>query len=148
VVCAEAVSNPNRIGFMPEKGRPVPLHTSALGRAVLAFLPESFLVKYVRRPGLYAMTPYTVTDPNKLRLLLAQIQAQGWAVSYQQNLLGARGVAVPIFDHGGKVVASLGISGPHPRFSEKAARSLVPSLQRHARAISKALGAPVQGDAP
>lgn len=148
VVCAEAVSSTNTIRFMPEKGRTVPLHTSALGRAVLAFLPESFLVKYIRRPGLRAMTPYTITDPRKLRGLLAQIRAQGWAVSFQQNLLGARGVAAPIFDHQDKVVASLGISGPHPRFSDKAARGLVSSLQGHARAISQALGASLKEPEP
>ncbi len=148
VVCAEAVCSTNTIRFMPEKGRPVPLHTSALGRAVLAFLPESFLVKYIRRPGLQTMTPYTVTDPRKFRGLLTQIRAQGWAVSFQQNLLGARGVAVPIFDHQDRVVASLGISGPHPRFSDKRARSLVPSLQAHAREISRALGASLEESEP
>lgn len=148
VVCAEAVSSSNAIRFMPEKGRGVPLHTSALGRAVLAFLPESFLAKYLRRPGLHAVTPYTVTDPRKFRGILQQIRAQRWAVSFQQNLLGARGVAAPIFDHQGKVIASLGISGPHPRFSDKRARSLVPSLQGHARSISKALGAVLEETEP
>ncbi len=141
VVCAEAVCSTNTIGFMPEKGRPVPLHTSALGRAVLAFLPETFLAKYMRRPGLYAVTPYTVTEPKRLRAILAQIRAQGWSVSFQQNLLGARGVAVPIFDHQDQVIASLGISGPHPRFSDRRARSMVSSLQAHAESISRALGA-------
>jgi len=140
-VCAEAVGSTNAIRFMPEKGRGVPLHTSALGRAVLAFLPESFLARYLRRPGLPAMTPYTVTDPRKFHGILQQIRAQGWAVSFQQNLVGARGVAVPIFDHQDKVIASLGISGPHPRFGDRAARGLVPSLLGHARAISRALGA-------
>jgi DNA-binding IclR family transcriptional regulator len=144
VVCAEAIGSANAIRFMPEKGRGVPLHTSALGRAVFAFLPESFLVKYLRRPGLQAMTPYTVTDPRRFREILRQIRTQGWAVSFQQNLLGARGVAVPIFDDQGRAIASLGISGPHPRFGDKAARSLVPSLQAHARTISRALGAPLR----
>jgi DNA-binding IclR family transcriptional regulator len=148
VVCAEAVCSTNTIRFMPEKGRAVPLHTSALGRAVLAFLPETFLARYIRRPGLHAMTPYTVTDPRKVRGILAQIRAQGWAVSFQQNLVGARGVAVPVFDHQDKVVASLGISGPHPRFSEQRARSFVPSLLRHGRTISKALGAPPEEAEP
>jgi IclR family transcriptional regulator, KDG regulon repressor len=147
-VCAEAVGSSNAIRFMPEKGRGVPLHTSALGRAVLAFLPESFLAKYLRKPGLQAMTPYTVTDPRKFREILQQIRTQGWAVSYQQNLLGARGAAAPIFDHQGKVIASLGISGPHPRFSDKRARDLVPSLQEHARSISTALGATLEGTDP
>jgi IclR family acetate operon transcriptional repressor len=144
-VCAEAVCSTNAIRFMPEKGRAVPLHTSALGRAVLAFLPDGFLDAYLRQPGLLAMTPYTVTDPKRFRELLAQIRSQGWAVSFQQNLLGARGVAVPIFDHQGAPVASLGVSGPHPRFSDRRARSLVPSLVRHGRAISQALGASPQG---
>jgi IclR family transcriptional regulator, KDG regulon repressor len=148
VVCAEAVGSSNAIRFMPEKGRGVPLHTSALGRVVFAFLPESFLAKYLRRPGLQAVTPYTVTDPRKFRGILHQIRTQGWAVSFQQNLLGARGAAVPIFDHQGKVIASLGISGPHPRFSDRRARSLVPSLQGHAHAISKALGAVVEETEP
>jgi IclR family transcriptional regulator, KDG regulon repressor len=147
-VCAEAVGSSNAIRFMPEKGRGVPLHTSALGRAVFAFLPESFLAKYLRKPGLHAMTPYTVTDPRKFRGILQQIRTQGWAVSFQQNLLGARGVAAPIFDHQGKVIASLGISGPHPRFSDTRARSFVPSLQDHARSISKALGAVLEKTEP
>jgi DNA-binding IclR family transcriptional regulator len=115
---------------------------------VLAFLPESFLAKYLRRPGLQAVTPHTVTDPRKFRGILQQIQTQRWAVSFQQNLLGARGVAVPIFDHRGKVIASLGISGPHPRFSDKTARALVPSLQGHACSISKALGAVLEETEP
>ena len=148
VVCAEAVGSANAIRFMPEKGRGVPLHTSALGRVVLAFLPESFLVKYLRRPGLLATTPYTITDPRKFRGTLRQIRSQGWAVSYQQNLLGARGVAAPIFDHSGTVVASLGISGPHPRFSGPRAWSLVASLQKYARSISEALGAPTEETEP
>jgi len=141
VVCAEAVCSTNTIRFMPEKGRPIPLHTSALGRAAFAFLPNSFLAKYIRRPGLTPMTPYTVTDPRRFHEILRQIRTQGWAVSFQQNLLGARGVAVPVFDHQNQVIASLGISGPHPRFSDRRARSLVPTLQAHAQSLSRALGA-------
>jgi IclR family acetate operon transcriptional repressor len=143
VVCAEAVCSANEIRFMPEKGRGVPLHTSALGRVVLAFLPEVFLAKYIRRPGLFAATPYTVTDPKKLRTILGQIRVQGWAMSFQQNLVGARGVAVPIFDHQDRAIASLGISGPHPRFSDRRARGLVQNLQVHARTLSRTLGARV-----
>lgn len=141
IVCAEAVSTPNMIRFMPEKGRALPLHASALGRVVLAFLPDAFLKAYIQRVGLKAMTPHTVTDPRKLRAILTRVRAQGWALSFQQMFLGARGVAVPIFDHQGKAIASLGISGPHPRFSDQRARSFVPSLHAHAQQISEALGA-------
>jgi IclR family KDG regulon transcriptional repressor len=145
IVCTEAVSTPNMIRYMPEKGRALPLYASALGRVVLAFLPEAFLKTYIQRVELKAMTPYTVTDARKLLAILDRVRAQRWALSFQQMYLGARGVAAPIFDHRGKVVASLGISGPHPRFSDRKARSFVPSLQSHAQQISEALGAVPSG---
>jgi DNA-binding IclR family transcriptional regulator len=146
IVCAEAVSSPNIIRFTPEKGRALPLHASALGRAILAFLPEAYLATYLRKVGLRAMTPHTVTDPAKLRPILGQIRAQGWAISFQQMFVGARGVAVPIFDGTHTAVASLGISGPHPRFTDRKARGLVRALQAHARSISKLLGAAADED--
>ncbi|OGB91960.1 MAG: hypothetical protein A3G35_12405 [candidate division NC10 bacterium RIFCSPLOWO2_12_FULL_66_18] len=145
VVCAEAVTSPNMIRFMPERGRGLPLHAPAAGRAVLAFLPGEFLTRYIKHPGLRAMTPYTVTDPQALQRLLAKIRAQCFAVSFQQMYVGARGVAVPIFDHRGGVLGSLCISGPDPRFSEDAADALAPLLQKHARALSAALGGPADG---
>ncbi len=139
VVCAEAVSSPNTIRFMPERGRGIPLHGSALGRAVLAFLPDAFLTKYIAQVGLPAMTPHTITDPKALRAALSQVRKQQYSLTFQQMYLGARGVAVPIFDGRGAAVASLGISGPHPRFGDREARRLVPALQEHARAITEAL---------
>ena len=145
VVCAEAVTSPNMIRFMPERGRGLPLHAPAAGRAVLAFLPGEFLTRYIKHPSLRAMTPYTVTDPQALQRLLAKIRAQCFAVSFQQMYVGARGVAVPIFDHRGGVLGSLCISGPDPRFSEDAADALAPLLQKHARALSAALGGPADG---
>ena len=142
VVCAEAICSPNTIRFMPEKGKALPLHAPAAGRAVLAFLPEESLLDYIRQSGLRAMTPNTVTSPRALRALLAQIRNQGFAVSFQQMYLGARGVAVPVFDHRNRVIGSLGVSGPDPRFSDRKARRLVPILRKHARTLSATLGKP------
>ncbi len=146
IVCAEAVSSPNTIRFTPEKGRALPLHASALGRAILAIMPDAYFARYVREVGLRAMTPHTVTDSRKLQPILAQVRTQGWAISFQQMFAGARGVAVPIFGDRSTVVASMGVSGPHPRFNDRKARGLVPALKAHARAISDALGAAVDGD--
>jgi len=139
VVCAHAICSPNVIRVMPELGWAVPLHAGALGRAALAFLPEAFLKKYIQRTGLPALTIRTVTDPARLRVLLLQIRRQGFALTFQQTYLGARGIAVPILDYRGAPIASLGISGPHPRFSVQKARSFVPTLIARAKAISGAL---------
>jgi len=140
VVCAEAISSPNMIRFMPEKGKGLPLHAPAAGRAVLAFLPDAFLATYIGQNSLRAMTPYTLTDPEALRTILAGIRKKGFAISFQQMYLGARGVAVPLFNHEGTVMGSLGISGPDPRFSEHHALKLVPVLQDHVGRLSATMG--------
>jgi DNA-binding IclR family transcriptional regulator len=103
------------------------------------------LRKYLDRVGLPAMTPHTVTDAPTLRSLLRQIRRHGYALSFQQMYLGARGVAVPIFDPEGAAVASLGISGPHPRFTDRKARGLAATLHKHAAAISGVLQQLVEG---
>jgi IclR family acetate operon transcriptional repressor len=140
VICTEAISSPNMIRFMPEKGKDLPLHAPAAGRAVLAFLSDEFLATYIRQKGLRAMTPYTITDPEVLRAILAEIRKKGFALSFQQMYMGARGVAVPIFNHDGAPVGSLCVSGPDPRFDDTRALQLVPPLQLHARQLSAALG--------
>jgi len=145
VICADAINSPNIIRFIPEKGKGLPLHAPAAGRAILAFLSEAFLASYIRQPGLRAMTPYTVTDPQLLRSILSEIRSQGFATSFQQMYMGARGVAVPLFDHETTAIGSLGLSGPDPRFTEQRARELVPALHEHARQLSSALGAPQHG---
>lgn len=140
VICAEAISSPNMIRFMPEKGKGLPLHAPAAGRAVLGFLSDEFLTTYIAQNGLRAMTPYTITEPEALRTILAGIRKKGFAISFQQMYLGARGVAVPLFDHEGTVMGSLGISGPDPRFSEHHALELVQVLQEHVGRLSAAMG--------
>jgi len=105
----------------------------------LAFLPGTFLARNIQQVGLPAMTPYTVTDPRRLRTLLEQVRTRGWATMFPQMCVGARGAAVPIFGHQRKVLGSLGIFGPHPRFSDRKARSVMPHLLSHAAAITKAL---------
>ncbi len=139
VVCAHAISSPNTVRVMPELGRAVPLHAGALGRVVLAFLPEPFLQKYIERTGLPPLTAHTIVDAQKLRAVLVQIRKQGYAVTFQQTYMGARGIAVPIFDARGGPIGSLGISGPHPRFSDTKARSVALPLIARARAIADAL---------
>lgn len=145
VVCVEAIASPNTIRFMPEKGVGLPLHAPAVGRVVLAHLPEAFFRRYVQETGLRPQTPHTLTGVRALRAVLAEIRRRGFAISFQQMYPGARGVAAPVFDHRGAVIGSLGVSGPDPRFSEQKARRLVPRLQRHAQALSAALGGPSRG---
>jgi DNA-binding IclR family transcriptional regulator len=87
----------------------LPVHATALGKALLAFSPDGIVDGIIGR-GLRAYTPNTVTDPERLRLCLASIRLTRIAISRWELELGMSGVAVPVFGAGGIAVAALGLN--------------------------------------
>lgn len=110
-------------------------HATALGKQILADLPDEERLDYLARHRLEELTPRTISDR---RTLLTQLQhSPGWAVDHEEYAIGATCVAVPVIAPG--VTASLAISLP----SEQAVvdRRLVSRLQSTARRLSLQLGA-------
>jgi len=91
-------------------GARLPLHCTAVGKALLAFAPES--VQEVVLGSMTAHTPFTVTDPALLRDQLTRIRRTRLADSRQQHRLGIASVAVPVFGSDGGVGAGLALIGP------------------------------------
>ncbi|HEU4740541.1 MAG TPA: AMP-binding protein [Meiothermus sp.] len=85
----------------------------ALGKAVLAFLPEDELTRQVGE--LHPRTPYTLTDPLALREELERVRQMGFAVELEEYALGLSGLAAPLFSEG-QVIGSLGVVVPSRRF--------------------------------
>ena len=92
-------------------GRRAPVHATSNGKVLLAYLPDTALGATLR-PPLEAFTEQTVTGPARLRAQLADIRADGCAVTSDELELGMTAIAAPIRDAEGQVVASLGASGP------------------------------------
>jgi DNA-binding IclR family transcriptional regulator len=92
----------------------VPTHTSALGKVFIAWagldLPES---------GLARFTPKTITTRAGLQRDAAAARARGYAFTIDELEDGLTGVAVPVLDPRGEVIAALGISGPTSRLSHR-----------------------------
>lgn len=100
----------------PIGGR-VPVHCGSTGKALIAFADESVLKCFPVK--LFAATQRTITSMRTLRKELAQVRALGYATNRGEWRLGISGVASPIRDHNGAVVASIGISGPADLYPEK-----------------------------
>lgn len=110
-------------------------HATALGKQILADLPDEERLDYLSRHRLEELTPRTISDR---RTLLTQLeQSPGWAVDQEEYVIGATCVAVPVIAPG--VRASLAISLPAERAVVD--RTLVTTLQRTARRLSLQLGA-------
>jgi len=115
-VAVDSIESADPVRVAPAPGERVPLHIGAPMKAILAFLSEDDIARYLRRP-LERLTPRAIADPRRLRAHLTQIRARGYAESWEEVYPGAVGVAVPIIGPEGWALASLGIAGPIHRFT-------------------------------
>jgi IclR family acetate operon transcriptional repressor len=90
-------------------------HSTACGRALLMYRPEPERRAIYALGQLAAATPHTVTDPERLEVLLAEARARGFAVEIEENEQGAACVAVPLTSGDGTVLAAISIAGPISR---------------------------------
>jgi DNA-binding IclR family transcriptional regulator len=125
-----------------EVGSLLPLHATALGKAVLAYLDDDYVADLVSE-GLPRLTGHTHVSGAALRRELAAVREVGYAVEREESLLGEGGIAAPIFDRRTEAIGAVGVAGPKERVLK---RSRVPELAalvtEAARGISRDLGAP------
>jgi IclR family pca regulon transcriptional regulator len=91
-------------------GTRFPAYATSMGRVLLAHLPPEDLERYLARVELKPLTARTITDPGRLREVLAEVGQQGWAMVDQELEVGLRSIAVPIRGRGGEVVAAVNVS--------------------------------------
>ena len=118
-------------------GSRIPAYCTAIGKVLLAHLPEKSLEQYFSVVELAPQTEYSRTDPDALREHLAEVRERDYAIGNQENLIGLLSVGVPVRDPLGRVVAGLSIHGPVARLPEDRAREFVPMLQEAAQTISE-----------
>jgi DNA-binding IclR family transcriptional regulator len=87
-------------------GTRAPMHCTATGKAILAFSPPEILDAVVAQP-LVAMTPYTISGPERLTRELADIRRTGVAWVRNEIRMGSYAIAVPIITEYGKVVGAI-----------------------------------------
>jgi DNA-binding IclR family transcriptional regulator len=141
VVYVEKVESPGPIRMASMVGRIFPAHSTALGKAMLAYLPTEQVEEIIRRHGLPQRTPNTITDPGRLFEELSLIRTRGFSIDNVENEEGIRCVGAPVFDHTGAVAGAVSISGSVATISlERARRELGPLVREAAERISRALG--------
>ncbi|WP_432483231.1 IclR family transcriptional regulator [Kineococcus esterisolvens] len=96
---------------MPSRvGHAIPLHTSGIGKVVLAGLTDDGVERYAARTGLPARTVNTLTTVEALAAEIAGVRRQGYALDREENVPGVGCVAAPVHDHTGTVRYGLSIS--------------------------------------
>ena len=121
-------------------GSLLPIHATALGKALLAYRAAGVTVS----PPLDRYTSRTITAPQALGATLRHVRDLGWSSEIEELTRGEAAVAAPIRGYGGLVVGAIGISGPVERICDSRYRplqQLVVNVRDAARAVSRDLGA-------
>jgi len=139
-VCLERVESPHPLRLSVHTGRLLPLHAGASQKVLLAYLPHEEIDR-ILSGSLERVCRATIVDPDELRADLARIRRRGWADSFEETDVGVWGLAVPILDAGGRLVAAVGLAGPSARMSRSRLREHVARLRSGAEDIGRAVGA-------
>ncbi|MYV47389.1 IclR family transcriptional regulator [Streptomyces sp. SID2888] len=141
VIYVAKVDSTHAVRMVSAAGRRLPAHCTAVGKMLLASLPESELA--ARIPDgteLVPMTPHSIPDPAALRSVLAEIRTCGIAVEERESNPDVSCVAAPVRDRSGQVVAALSISVPMIRWSEERRAELEQLAVKGAAELSERLG--------
>lgn len=139
IVYVDMVESDRALRMTARLGGRDPLHSTSLGKAVLAFLPEGERERLLGSP-LSRRTRATLTDAASVRAELDRIRQDGVAEDHGENEAGVLCLGAPIFDAAGAVVAAVSVSSPESRMSAARAREIADAVREAADAISRRIG--------
>ena len=115
-----------------------PFHTTALGRAIAAFLPAELQKRLLARARLERRTSATIVDRARLVAELSRVVKQGYAIETDETDVGVTCIGAPVF-RGDDVAGAISVSVPSARAQAAARRQLLQLVQKTALAITAAL---------
>lgn len=118
----------NAVDLDTYAGFPIPMHNTALGKSILAHLPEDEVHDILDTRGMAASTEGTITDRDVLFDELEQIRDQGYAFDREERLDGLRCVAAPIKQSGGPVWGAISVASPTRRMRGDRFEEEIPEL--------------------
>jgi DNA-binding IclR family transcriptional regulator len=139
IVCIERVETPHSVRLQLNVGQRQPPHAGASSKILMAYLPESEIEAVIDEQGLPERCVNTITDRYTLLAELAKIRRRGYAMSVEETDFGAWGVATPVFDRDGDVVAAIGIAGPLLRMTDELTESCIVECRDAAERMSNIL---------
>jgi DNA-binding IclR family transcriptional regulator len=138
VVYVSKVESPKSISVQTRLGQINPSWCTATGRSMIAF--NALVAQKVLSEKLEKFTNKTIASPAKIKELLDQVRVNGFAVTLAENHPEMGGIAAPIRDHTGAVVASCGVAIPAFRMNAELIDRFIPLVVDAANTISNLLG--------
>ncbi len=140
VIIAAKIAGGGAFQMTERSGGVRPLHCTALGKVLLAHMPDEQLRQFVNETAFEEFTPKTVTDPGRLWEEIMSVRQAGVGYDDSEFNVEVRCVAAPVYDFCGRIAGAVGISGPVWRTNLQRLTQLSAQVQETARKISRELG--------
>jgi DNA-binding IclR family transcriptional regulator len=129
-----------KLQSLTRAGQRTLIHCTAAGKAVVAFLPDDVCDELIARLPLRRYTRRTIVKPAALKMELMRVRNAGFAIDDEEIEEGLRCVGAPIFDHSGRVVASVCIAAPVFRLKKDRLPEAARAVMAAAQGLSADLG--------
>lgn len=130
-----SVQSERQVAISIKHGVVIPANSSALGRVILAFAPESVQEEVLARP-LKAFNDQTITDPARLRRRLSAVRQHYYEVAINENDYGIATLAAPVFDADNRLAAAVAVVGSPFNITRTPDKAMLAALHECAAAIS------------
>lgn len=139
VIYIDKIDSPRRVRMFSHVGGRAPAHCTGLGKAMLAYRPESE-VREIAGRGLTAYTPATLTDVDELLAHLAVVRARGYAIDQGEHESMVRCVAVPLWDYQVQMIGAVSATTVVSSWDPSHLDLMVSKTVEAAHAISQQMG--------
>src|SRR5438309_4099139 len=139
-VYVEKLDSPEPVRIHSRIGAAVPLHCTAVGKVMLAYMSPEEQDRTISQIDLKRQTPNSVGNVQEPKTELYRVRKNGYACDLEEHELHIRCVAAPIWDHTGSVQSSVSITAPVVRMPVTRLRQLAPLIQSAGIQISRELG--------
>ena len=137
IIYLDDVTGASPLAFNFQTGQRSPLYCTSTGKLYLARMTPAELDRYLESEPLVGHTPRTITDPDRLRAVVAEIAESGFACSDDEFVLGAVGAAAPVVDKQGRLLAGLAVAIPGVRMAYSDLPNLRPALESTAKKLAQ-----------
>ncbi len=128
------------IGIQSQIGTRHPAYCTALGKVMLADLPDDEVMRLTEKTGLPGLTDHTITTPDALLAELHNVRQHGYAIDNEERAYGIKCIAAPIHNYGGRVVGAISVSGPSFRVSADMLPDVIAAVTTAAATVSRRQG--------
>ena len=138
----------NQVRLASDTGTRRQPYFGMFGQLLMAYLPDEEVDRILARHPLTALTRKSITDPFEFRERLARAKRQGYVIEDGEAIDGVTGIAAPVRDFNGNVVAAVGVGFISTSVEDKNMHRTLLEVIKTARLISRELGYTQEDDAP